>query len=87
MQFVSKRLAGTVAALAMVTSPVAASATTAPTNPAAKLSVSRAGTTAARDSNIAEGSTATLINIGILAALVVIVLVATGGDDDAPDSN
>ena len=87
MRVLSKRLAGAAAALAMATSPVAASAATAPINAAAKLSVSRAGSPAARDSKIAEGPTATLINIGILAALVVIVLVATGGDDDTPDSN
>lgn len=85
MQFFSKRLAGAAASVAMIAAPVAAS--TAPANPAAKLSVSRAATTTARDSKIAEGSTATLVNVGILAALVVgVLLLTTSDDDDTPDS-
>lgn len=85
MSPVSKRLASAAAAVAMVAAPVAASA--APANPAARLSVARAGSPTARDSRIAEGPTATLVNIGILAALAVVVLLVTGGDDDdTPDS-
>jgi hypothetical protein len=80
-----KTLAGALAALAMTASPIAASAAT----PASALSLTRAATPTARTSKIAEGSSATLINVGIFAALIVIVLVATttGDDDeDAPDS-
>lgn len=86
MPFISKPLAGAAAAVAIVAAPVAASA--APANPAAKLSVARAASPTARDSKIAEGPTATLVNIGILAALVVgVLLLTTGGDDDdTPDS-
>lgn len=87
MQFTPKRLAASAAALAMVAAPVAASAAPAPANPAARLSVARASSATGPDSQIAEGGTATLVNIGILAALVVVVLLATtGGDDDTPDS-
>ncbi len=74
----------------------AATATSAAPNPAASLSLSRAGAVSARTGSqvhatekLAEGKTATLISIGILAALVVIVLVATNGnnnDDGVPDS-
>ena len=77
-------LAGT----AMLAAPVAASAAPAPTaNPAASLSVARAAAPAGHASKLgASVPGTTLISIGILAALVVGVLVATGGDDDA-DSN
>lgn len=84
MKSFTNRLLGAAAALAMTAAPVAAAP--APANPASSLSVARAGSPTARDGKIAEGSTATLLNIGILAALVVIVLVATGGGDDTPDS-
>ena len=81
-----KTLKYAVAALAgaaLFTAPVAAAA---PAGPAAKLSVARTSTplTATNDLG-AEVPTTTLISIGILAALVVIVLAATGGDD-SPDS-
>lgn len=82
-----KRIATAVAALAMTAAPVAASAANA--NPAASLSVSKARVgTATKASNRlgADVPTTTLISIGILAALVVGVLVATGGDDES-DSN
>jgi hypothetical protein len=84
-----KRLAGAAAAAALAATPTLAAA--APANPAAGLSVAksaRAAAPASRGSKIAEGGTATLINVGILAALVAGVLVATGGDDeDDSDSN
>lgn len=68
------------AAAAMVTAPVAASAVPATT--------ARAATPVARTDR-ANAETSTLVNIGILAALVVGVLLAVdgGGDDDSPDSN
>lgn len=78
-------LAGT----ALLAAPVAASAAPvpAPASPAAKLSIARASAPAARTSKLgASVPGTTLISIGILAALVVGVLVATGGDDDS-DSN
>ncbi|WP_066710562.1 hypothetical protein, partial [Sphingomonas adhaesiva] len=62
----------------------------APANPAASLSVAksaRAAAPAARSSKIgADVPGSTLINIGILAALVAGVLVATGSGNDS-DSN
>ncbi len=77
-------LAGT----ALVATPVAASATTAPAaNPAARLSVARAAAPAGHGNKLgASVPGTTLISIGILAALVVGVLVATGGSDKS-DSN
>jgi len=82
-----QRLAGTVAAAALALSPTFAAA--APASPAASLSVAKAARagTPARGSKIAAGGTATLVNIGILAALVAVVLVATDGGDDDSDSN
>ena len=87
MRFKFKGLLTGATALSMIAVPVAASA--APANPAAKLSVAntRAATPARGGNKIAAGSTATLVSIGILAALVVVVLVATGGSEDARDSN
>ena len=82
-----KGIATAVAGLAMMSAPVTATAATA--NPAASLSVSKArvGTATAGKSKLGPNvPTATLINIGGLAALVVGVLVATGGDDES-DSN
>ena len=79
--------AAAVASLAMLATPIAASA--APANPAASLSVAkaRAGTPTRGNSKLgASVPTATLISIGVLAALVVGVLVATGGNDKS-DSN
>ena len=84
MTFSLKRVAAAIAGASMIVTPVAASA--APANPAAKLSIAgtRAGTPTSANSRLGGGiSTTTLINVGILAALVVIVLVATnGGNDD-----
>ncbi|MEH3158812.1 MAG: hypothetical protein PGN08_07630 [Sphingomonas taxi] len=76
-------LAGT----ALLAAPVAASAAPAPAaNPAAKLSVARAAAPSKGQSKLgASVPGTTLISIGILAALVVGVLVATGGDSS--DSN
>ena len=79
--------AAALAGLALLATPVAASAATA--NPAASLSVAkaRAGTPTTGNSKLgADVPKTTLISIGVLAALVVGVLVATGGDDDS-DSN
>ena len=88
MKFRFKGVAAAVAGLAMMTTPTIASAAT----PAASLSVAkaanvRAGTPASGKSGLAEGSTATYVSIGILAALVVGVLLATSGGDDSSDSN
>lgn len=81
-----KALFSAVAALAMLTASTVATAASA--KPAAALSVAKS-TRAATPVKGAQKAveTSTLINIGILAALVVGVLVATGGsDDDTPDS-
>lgn len=86
MTFRFKTLAAAATGIAMMIAPTMASAA----NPAAPLSVAktvRAGTATTGKSKIAEGSTATIVSIGILAALVVGVLVATGGSDDDSDSN
>ncbi|HVF92695.1 MAG TPA: hypothetical protein VM900_00120 [Sphingomonas sp.] len=83
-----KGIAAAVAGLAMTVTPVAATAATA--NPAASLSLAKARVGAATSGTNklgAEVPTTTLISIGILAALVVGVLVATGGNDDDADSN
>jgi hypothetical protein len=86
-----KGLLATAAAAAMLTGTTAAAAAAAPAaNPAASLSLAgpaRAGSPANHGNRLgAEISTTTLISIGILAALVVIVLVATDGGDDSPNS-
>lgn len=85
MTFGFKGLGTALAAATLVIAPTAASAAA---NPAASLSLSkaRAGTPAKGSSKLAEGPTATYVSIGILAALVGIVLVATGGSDSS-DSN
>lgn len=77
-------LAGT----AMIAAPVAASAARAPAaNPAASLSLARAAAPAGHANKLGSSvGGATLINIGILAALVVGVLVATGSGSNS-DSN
>ena len=64
-------------------------AVAAPANPAASLSLTKGARAPASVGGVnkATGGTATIINIGILAALVVVVLVATGGSDDSSDSN
>lgn len=81
-----KGLLATAAAAAMLSATTAASAA----NPAASLSLAapaRAGAPAAHDSRIgADIPFTTLISIGVLAALVVIVLVATDNGNDAPKS-
>jgi len=79
----SKTFAGSLAALAMIAAPVAASA--APVNPAASLSVAksvRASAPSAKKSELAGG--------GLLAALIVAGVVAIGvvavvqdGDSDS----
>jgi hypothetical protein len=80
-----KRFATIVAAVAVTATPALAAG-----KPAASLSVAksaRAATPAGRGSRIAAGPTATLVNIGILAALAGVVLLATTGGDDDSDSN
>jgi hypothetical protein len=80
-------IAAAIAGTAMMAMPIAADAASA--NPAASLSVAKArvGAATVKTNKLgADVPTTTLISIGILAALVVGVLVATGGDDDA-DSN
>ena len=75
-----------IAATTMLAAPVMASAAPA-ANPAAKLSVTRAAAPTKGSSKLgAAVPGTTLISIGVLAALVVGVLVATGGDNDS-DSN
>lgn len=79
-------LGGSVAA-ALMTVSTAAVAAPAPANPAASLSI-RAAAPAAKSNQIgAAVPTGTLISIGILAAIVAVVLVATDGGDDNSDSN
>jgi len=84
-----KGIASGIAAGAMLLAPLAAAAAPATANPAASLSLqgARAGTATAHNSKLgASVGTTTLINIGILAALVAVVLVATSGGDSS-DSN
>ena len=84
----SMKFIGGVAAATLLSVSTAAAAPSA--NPAASLSVGksvRAAAPAKGASKIgAEVPGTTLISIGILAALTVAVLVATGGSDDS-DSN
>jgi len=85
MTFTMKRIATEVVGAAMIVTPVAASAATS--NPAASLSGTRAATPTAKTSKIgADVGGSTLINIGILAAIVAGVLLATKGDG-TPASN
>lgn len=85
--FTFKRLLAAATAAAMLSTTTAAVAA----NPAAPLSVAanvRTGTPAAHDSKLgAAVSTTTLISIGVLAALIVIVLVATKDNNDSPRSS
>ena len=74
------RIATALAGAAMIVTPVAASA--APANAATSLSVTRAAAKTSHDSKFAGIGGTTAINIAILAAIVVGVLVATGGSDD-----
>ena len=85
MKFGFKSVGVAIAGAAMMVAPTMAAAA----NPAAPLSVAkaRAGTVTSGKSKIAEGATATYVSIGILAALVVGVLLATSGGDDDSDSN
>ena len=81
-----KSMLAAVAGTALLAAPVGAAAAPA-ANPAASLSVARAAAPAAAKSHLgASVPGTTLISIGILAALAVGVLVATGGGDDS-DSN
>ncbi len=85
MKTVAKRLAGLAAILALAAPTLAQ----AGENPAGKLSISNGQRVSApaKGSSKLSGSTATIVNIGILAALVGIILVATNsGDSDSPDS-
>ena len=80
------RITSFLGAAALITVSTAAAAAPAPANRAAPLSVARAASPAAKSSKIgASVPSATLINIGILAALTAGVLLLTGGDDS--DSN
>ena len=82
-----KTIFGAAAAAAMLTMSTVAVA--APANPASSLSLAGSvrAPAAVKGANKANAGTSTFINIGILAALVVVVLVATGGSDDKADSN
>ena len=80
-----KALFGAAAAAAMLTATTGAAAAAPVANPAARLSLSapRAGATTGNANRLgASVPTTTLISIGVLAALVVIVLVATKGDNN-----
>ncbi|HEX8486747.1 hypothetical protein [Sphingomonas sp.] len=87
------RLARALATLATTAFLTISTAAAAAPNPAASLSVAksaRAGTTTAGKSRLGGAlGGATLINIGILAALSVLVLTVVADDDgdDSPDSN
>lgn len=86
VKFGCKSIGMAVAGAAMMVAPTMALAA----SPAASLWVTkaRAGTTTSGNSKIiAEGATATYVSIGILAALVVGVLLATSGGSDDSDSN
>ena len=91
MRFNARNVLGSLATAALMMASTAAVA--APAGPAASLSLRnaapvRAATPATRTNRL-QGNAAIFVNIGILAALVVIVLVATHGSDngsDAPDS-
>jgi hypothetical protein len=87
VKFGFKNVAVAVAGAAMMVAPTMASAANSASAPS--VAQARAGTTTTGKSALAEGPTATYVNIGILAALVVGVLLATsGGDDDGgSDSN
>lgn len=81
MTFSLKRVAAACVGASMIVMPVAASAATA--NPAASLSVTRASTPTMHHSKLgADVPTTTLISIGVLAALVAIVLLATNGNNN-----
>lgn len=83
-----KSMLGGAAAAALMTVSTGAIAAPAPVraNPAQSLSI-RAAAPAAKSSQIgAAVPGATLINIGILAVIVAVVLVATDGGDNS-DSN
>ena len=72
------------AGMALVTATTASAATVPVANPAAKLSVTRAAAPTAHGSRLgADVPTTTLISIGVLAALVAIVLVATNESSDS----
>ncbi len=80
-----KSIGAAVAGVAMMVAPTIASAAGPAASPA--VAKTRAGTVTTGKSGIAEGATATYVSIGILAALVVGVLLATSGGDDDSDSN
>jgi hypothetical protein len=85
VKFGFKTVGLAIAGAAMMVAPTMASAA----NSASSLSVAkvRAATATTGKSKLAEGPTATYVSIGILAALVVGVLLATSGGDDDSDSN
>jgi hypothetical protein len=84
MKTVTKRLAG-LAAMMALTAPTLAQAGG---NPAASLSITGGArsSTATKGNSKLSGGTATIVNLGILAGLVVILLVATSTGDDKPAS-
>ncbi len=77
-----KSLVAAAAASALVATPAFAAG-----NSARSLSVARAAAPAKAGEKIAEGSTATIVNIGILAALAAVVLLVVADDEDSSDSN
>ncbi len=81
MKTVFKRLAG-VAAVAALAMPTFAQA-----NPAASLSLSSGVRASAKASNGSKIGKTTLINLGIFAVIVAVVLVATTTGGDKSDSN
>jgi hypothetical protein len=86
-EYTMLKMKGLVAALAASALAATPALAAAPSAQALSITQARAAKPAAKGENIAEGSTATLINVGILAALVVVVLLVAGGDDnDSPNS-
>ena len=80
-----KTIGAAATGLVMMVAPTMVSA--ANSAPSLSVTKTRTGTTTAGKSTLAEGPTATYVSIGILAALVVGVLLATSGGDDDSDSN
>jgi hypothetical protein len=73
-----KKMLAVASALAMVSTPVVASASSASKLSIAQVSKARAGTKTKKVSNIAGASTGLLV-LGALAAIGLIVVVADGG--------
>jgi hypothetical protein len=78
-----RKMLAVATALAMVSTPVMASASSASKLSVAQVSKARAGTNTKKGSNIAGASTGLLV-LGALAAIGLIVVVADGGKSKSP---